>query len=201
MKYTISPQIADILLKAARDGMLNLNDLSHSSTTAPPIYYAECAKGIDGAITWKVIHLPIIDPYVWKRYCAATHRDSCIRLTKEERSSIIKACMYGEADGESLSRIFPIERKPMIASIFYRGFQKGKNNRPAMPDWIMERYSTMIHPYDRDFGICASFIDDPAEYPQCHDSHPIDLSNGHPIDPNDAPLFDMLAIGLIFYCR
>lgn len=201
MKYQISPQISAILLAAAADGILNLDHLSPKATAAPPICYAECARSADGTITWNSHHLPIIDPYVWDRYQAATFREPAILLTKAEKASIIKACMYGETDGESLSRIFPIERKPVMAAILYQGFNRDDKMKPQMPESMMREYSTIIHPSDSDFGICASFIDNPSEYPPCQMDDPIDLSNGERIDQEKAPLFDMLSTGLVFFCR
>lgn len=201
MRYQISPQISAILLAAAADGILNLDHLSGTATAAPPIYYAECIRSADGTITWNAHHLPIIDPYVWDRYQAATYREPAILLTKAEKAAIIKACMYGETDGAHLERIFPIDRKPMMAAILYRGFDRDDRKKPSIPESIMREYGTMLRPSDGDFGFCASFIDDPSSYPECTIADPIDQSNGNRIDPDEAPLFDMLSTGLIFFCR
>lgn len=196
----LSEKEADVLMNAAQAGELDMNSMPGYDGGLPPLVYAECTRRGDGTLSWEARHLPIPSRSTWESYCVAETRPGRLALTRSERNEIVKGFVKGEIDDEALPRIYPLRRKPILASVLYIGF--GEDARPgSMPkmpaDWC-KQFNGFIRGVPES-AQCYEFIDGPelherGEYQR--ELMPIDWSTGEPIEPSMVYYYDSLCISI-----
>lgn len=194
---------ADALLAASESGTLDLRTIPNYIGGIPPVKYAECTKDEDGTITWEARHLPIPSKSTYDIYCnARVARQHIIKLTKDERTEMIKAYIKGEIEDEALPRIYPLNPKPFLASVLYKGFKGAHPSEvPLMPlDWCMQ-FDSFIHGKPMAANVIW-FFDEPKLYERGEyqeELKPYDWSTNQPIEPSMMYFYDSLALSIVLW--
>lgn len=195
---------ADALLAASWNGMLELSSLPGYDGGIPPVKYAECTKGEDGALSWEAKHLPFVSKWDWDGYCGAMARESSLMLTKDERTEMIKAYIRGAIDEDALPRIYPLQRRPILAAVLYSGFGDDARfeDMPMMPETLSMQFDGWAPGEAIGIWDWCEFIDKPSLYERGkyqRECKPYDWSTGQPIDDSMVYLYDNLLTCISLY--
>lgn len=196
---------SDVLLRASEDGKLDLLNIPGFVDGLPPIKYAQCTQNQDGTLTWEAKHLPVPCKWTWERFAIAERKQTKLMLTRDERTEIIKGFIKGEINDKALPRIYPLKRKPILASVVYAGFGDGARpgNMPKMPDDWCKQFDGFI-PGKPMAAHSFEFFDVPdlherGEYQK--ELEPFDWSTGKAIEPSMVYYYDSLCISIqLFIC-
>ena len=196
---------AAALLQGAKSGILDLRTMPGYKDGKPMMFYGECTKHADGSHTWEAKHLPIPSDHTWRALCNLYHRDPIILLPHAERAEIIKASIQGEIDESRLPSIYPLNRRPNLGVVYYRGFTQEEQKTNLYPDPPQE-WGKMFEGFLGDLGflgeeaaalpLSVQIVDDfmLEHFPPTwrDDLHLEDLSTGEPLTQEEALLYDHL---------